>query len=145
ELPFIQQLTKLTDITFLIAGQQENRQLADNVILLARDSGIYHPDLISGSDLVVCKSGYSTVAECMQAGVPVVTVGRATFPESAVLEEFCASHLDGQVLEQETFLSGRWLQDLDDLLSRQRKPPLTTNGADRVAEILIPRLSPAHG
>lgn len=140
ELPFVHQLHAFKNITFLIAGQEKNRRLADNVLLLARNSGFYHPDLINAVDCVVCKSGYSTVAECFQAGVPIVTVGRATFPESPLLEEFCASRLGGASLSQEEFFSGSWLSGLDTLFSRQRRAPATQNGADSIAEQLVPSL-----
>lgn len=136
-LPFVHLLPAIPDTLFLLAGQQENRRLADNVLLLARNSGYYHPDLINAADLVVCKSGYSTVAECFQAGVPVVTVGRATFPESVVLEQFCATHLHGQGLSREEFLSGEWLQNLNHLYAAPRKPAATINGADTVAKLLL--------
>ena len=140
ELPFINRLPAVSDYFFLLAGQKETRQIADNVLLLSRDSNLYHPDLINAADLVICKSGYSTVAECYQSGVPVATVGRTTFPESAILEQFCANRLNGQTLHQETFLSGKWINNLDKLCPNQRMTPALTNGADSVAELLLNHL-----
>jgi UDP:flavonoid glycosyltransferase YjiC (YdhE family) len=141
ELPFVHQLPALPNTIFLLAGQEENHRLADNVFLLSRNSGFYHPDLINAADLVVCKSGYSTVAECFQAGVPIVTVGRATFPESAILEQFCARELAGQILNQEEFLSGSWLSSLDTFFFGHRQAAAHRNGADTIAEYLSPFLS----
>ena len=141
ELPFVHQLSALPNTVFLLAGQEKNHRLADNVFLLSRNSGFYHPDLINAADLVVCKSGYSTVAECFQAGVPIVTVGRATFPESALLEQFCARELAGQILGQEEFLSGSWLSRLHTLFSEPRQAAALQNGADSIAEHLSPFLS----
>ncbi len=140
-LPFVHQLPTFTDTVFILAGQDRNHRLADNVLLLSRSSDFYHPDLINGVDCVVCKSGYSTVAECFQAGVPVVTVGRATFPESPILEEFCASRLGGESLSQEEFFSGSWLSGLETLFSKQRTAPARQNGADSIAEYLYSFLS----
>ena len=141
ELPFIQQLPALPHTIFLLAGQEKNHWLAENVLLLSRNSDFYHPDLINAADLVVCKSGYSSVAECFQAGVPMVTVGRATFRESAVLEQFCAAELTGQVLSQEEFLSGSWLSRLEHLFSIPRQTAAPQNGADTIAEHLSSFLS----
>ncbi len=138
ELPFVQQLPALPHTIFLLAGQKSNQRLDENVILLSRTSGFYHPDLINAADLVVCKSGYSTVSECFQAGVPIVTVGRTTFPESAPLEQFCANRLGGQTLSQEAFLSGSWLNSLPFLLSAPRQTIAHKNGADTVVEHLSP-------
>lgn len=136
DLPFVQQLPAYGNVIFLLAGQEKNHSFAENVLLLSRSSDFYHPDLVNAVDCVVCKSGYSTVAECFQAGVPVVTVGRATFPESPLLEAFCASRLGGKSLSQEEFFSGSWLDSLEPLLSRQRKSPACKNGADAIAEYL---------
>ncbi|MCF8057538.1 MAG: hypothetical protein K9K37_12990 [Desulfocapsa sp.] len=141
ELPFVHQLPAFPDTIFLLAGQDKNYRLADNVFLLSRNSGFYHPDLINAADLVVCKSGYSTVAECFQAGTPIVTVGRVTFPESALLEQFCADQLEGQSLSQEEFLSGSWLNNLDTLFPGNRQTAAHKNGADSAAEYLRPLLS----
>lgn len=136
ELPFIHQLSSSSETFFILTGQKETRQLGENSLLLARDSGFYHPDLINSVDLVICKSGYSTVAECAQAGVPVVTVGRARFPESKVLEEFSISFLNGHTIEQNEFLSGSWLKNLDKLFSSNQKSKPMRNGADAVAKYL---------
>ena len=145
ELPFIHRLSTFPDTIFLVAGQENNCQPASNVFLLSRNCGFYHPDLINAANLVICKSGYSTVAECFQAGVPLVTVGRATFPESAILEQFCTSQLGGQTLNQEEFLSGNWLDRLGTLLSSHRHPPAPINGADTIAKYLCsPTCSPAQ-
>lgn len=142
ELPFISQLSAIPGTLFILAGQQQtNTTLGDNVLLLSRDSSYYHPDLINAADLVICKSGYSTVAECYQAGVPLVTVGRAIFPESAVLERFTATKMNGQSLDRVYFLSGSWLTTLDQLCSGHRLSPAPTNGADTVADHLLPILS----
>lgn len=141
ELPFIHQLPAISDTFFILTGQQETHHLAENVLLLSRDSNYYHPDLINSADLVVCKSGYSTVAECFQAGVPIITVGRATFPESTILEQFSATQLNGQTLEQNEFLSGKWLKNLDQLSWRHPSSAAATNGADTVAEYLCNLLS----
>ena len=136
ELPFMHQLSSCKGIFFILTGQQETNHLENNVLLLARDSEFYHPDLINSADLVICKSGYSTIAECFQAGVPVVIIGRARFPESAVLEKFSISKLNAQAMEQKEFLSGLWLESLEQLLSTHKKPALHENGADAVAEYL---------
>lgn len=140
-LPFIDQLAALPDTLFVLAGQQQTAIQGDNILLLARQSPFYHPDLINGSDLVVCKSGYSTVAECYQAGVTPLTVGRATFPESPVLEHFAKHALGGHTLDQETFLSGGWLNTLPRFCSHRKTPPPQANGAEKVAAFLLPRIS----
>ncbi len=84
QLPFIKQLPAIKDTFFILTGQNKTKRCGKNILLLGRDSPYYHPDLINASDLVVCKSGYSTITECVQAGVPIVTVGRTSFPETGL-------------------------------------------------------------
>lgn len=141
ELPFINQLPAHSDTFFILTGQEKSRHLAENILLLARDSNYYHPDLINSADLVICKSGYSTIAECAQAGVPIVTVGRTRFPESTTLEQFSSTQLNGQTLGQTEFLSGSWLRNLKQLFSTHHKPAPLTNGADAAAKYIRKLLS----
>ena len=136
ELPFIHQLSSSSETFFILTGQKATRRPEENILLLARDSDFYHPDLINSADLVICKSGYSTVTECAQAGIPIVTVGRARFPESKVLEEFSISSLNGHTLKQNEFLSGSWIQNLNQLLSTHQKSAPPSNGAEAVAKYL---------
>ena len=136
ELPFIQLLPAIKDTFFILAGQKETRTLGKNIQLLARDSNYYHPDLINASDLVICKSGYSTIAECVQAGVPIATVGRTRFPESITLEQFTITQLNGLTLQRAEFLSGSWLKKLNQLCSKRPKNIIKPNGADSLADFL---------
>lgn len=138
ELPFIHQLSSCEGIFFILTGQQETRHLRNNVFLLARDSEFYHPDLINCADLVICKSGYSTIAECTQAGVSVVIIGRERFPESGVLEKFSISKLNARTMEQKEFLSGHWLKNLEQFVPApaHKKTTFAGNGADTVAKYL---------
>ncbi len=140
EIPFADQLQTMPETIFIIAGQNTTCRPAENVFHLSRDSSFYHPDLINAVDLVVCKSGYSTVAECYQAGVPLATVGRTTFPESKILERFCNEQLQSHSFTRKTFLSGRWLDTLPILLTKDRRKRASSNGADTIAEYLLPYL-----
>ncbi len=141
ELPFIQQLPVIKDTFFILAGQKKTQHLGKNILLLARDSEYYHPDLINAADLVICKSGYSTIAECVQAGVSIVTVGRSRFPESAVLEQFSITQLNGQTLEQREFPSGSWLKNIKQLTSTPQSTVPVVNGAESIAKYLCALLS----
>ncbi|HHB76404.1 MAG TPA: hypothetical protein ENK84_07655, partial [Desulfobulbus sp.] len=52
---------------FVLAGKGAAVKIEGNIRLLAQDSTFYHPDLIAASDLVVGKTGYSTLAEVYSA------------------------------------------------------------------------------
>ena len=124
------------DCFFVLAGQPENSNPAANVLLLTQESDYYHPDLIQAADLVVAKTGYSTIAECCQAGCRLLCVGRNQFPESAVLADFVTTRLHGKQIDSSTFLSGAWLAQLGELLAAPRPKPFSVNGAQAVASFI---------
>jgi len=134
ELPFISLLKNYPEYLFVLAGQSRPGSYGDNVMMLLSDSGFHHPDLINAAHLLVCKTGYSTIAECTQTATPVCAVSRSDFAESAVLEKFIRQQLNGTTIEQNEFNSGSWLDKLPHLqTSRSRFPQ---NGADQIASFL---------
>ncbi|MGW8193353.1 MAG: hypothetical protein ACWGOX_03735 [Desulforhopalus sp.] len=131
-----EELAAMADYFFVYSGQQEYSERADNVLLLDRDSDLYHPDLVAASDIVVCKAGYSTIAECCQAGARVMSISRDGFAESAPLQSFVARRLGGTVITQESYEDGAWLQHLAALAAEERPKPMRESGAASVAALL---------
>jgi UDP:flavonoid glycosyltransferase YjiC (YdhE family) len=129
-------LADFPGLYFLFAGQEETRQLTTNSALLARDSGHYLPDLTSVADVVVCKAGYSTVAECCQAGARVISVGRAGFPETEPLQDYLEKRLGAIAITPEMYQNGSWLPLAADLLGKPKPLPAAENGADKVTALL---------
>lgn len=128
---------KYKDILFVIAGAETTGPLSDNCYSLSHSSTLYHPDLIAAADLVVCKAGYSTVAECLQSGTSILCIDREGFAETSVLGEFVKKRLDGTVIREEQLQSGEWLTLLPSLLAAPKPQPAKQNGAELVAEILL--------
>ena len=135
ELPFIDHLEQARDVTFVLTGQGNSARLSTNIHTLSADNKLHHPDLVAGADLVVCKSGYSTLAECCQSTAAVVCVSRPAFPESAVLEQFVYENLEGEVISEDLFLSGRWVAELDRLI-QPRDGIYNAGGAQQAADII---------
>ena len=142
KLPVWKEISEMSSFFFVILGQQKNERIGDNILLLEHNTTLYHPDLINCADLVVCKAGYSTVAECFQSGVRVITVDREDFPESQVLIDFIESNMSGISINQHSFFSGSWLQKINEVLELPQPLPAGENGADRVAAFLAPILTP---
>jgi hypothetical protein len=134
ELPFISQLNKYPEYLFVLAGQINKRTYGGNILMLSGESNFHHPDLINAAHLLVCKTGYSTIAECAQTATPVCAVSRSNFAESAVLERFIRHQLHGTILEQDEFNSGRWLDELPHLQTSRSRP--RQNGAAQIASFL---------
>ena len=136
QIPPLQDMAGEPDIHFLFTGQKKTIQLEKNITLLACDSPVYHPDLLNAADAVVCKAGYSTVAECCQAGARVISVGRADFPESRILQNYIEKRLGGIAIKPERYADGRWVGLAAKLLAGSRPEAASENGADQVADFL---------
>lgn len=136
DLPFIEKLHRFDEYLFLIAGQSAQQTLSPNVRLLSSNTSLHHPDLIHGSDLVICKGGYSTIAECLQTKTPICCVSRNNFAESAVLDHYVAGTMNGTILDQGSFFNGGWLDGLPGLMKRKRAPS-PVNGADQAASFIV--------
>ncbi len=136
QVPAYHNTAAFPDIHFVFTGQKETAQQGENVTLLSRDSAIYHPDLLSVADVVVCKVGYSTVAECCQAGARVISVGRAEFPEAEILQSYAEDRLEGISISSEIYKNGSWLELAAGLLSQPKPAAASINGADEVADFL---------
>ncbi len=135
DLPFIKDLHRHKDYYFVVAGQSQERAIGDNIRLLGPRSSLHHPDLINGADLLICKSGYSTIAECQQSGTPICCVARENFAESEVVERYVAKEMNGTVINERYFFSGQWLNDLEEMIPGRRET-LPVNGADQAAEFI---------
>ncbi|MCD6387845.1 MAG: hypothetical protein J7L69_00435 [Desulfobulbaceae bacterium] len=141
DLPFLKSLTSYSNIFFIVAGTDKTWQLSKNALLLGQNSGISHVDLVSGCDALICKVGYSTLAEAYQAGVPVGYISRKRFPEAEILVNFIERKMTGTAIGEEEFLNGKWLGKLPELLSMKRGPVMKKNGADQIADFLLARLA----
>lgn len=135
-LPFLGDLEKYGGYFFIIAGQSRQGPAADNVLLLGPHSSLAHPDLINAADLLVCKSGYSTIAECQQTDTPLCCVARDQFAESKVVERYVSEVMNGTVIDEDCFFSGGWLADLEQMIACRRYP-LPVNGADQAAGFIL--------
>ncbi len=135
-LPRWQQLDTLSEYLFVLAGQPESRRISDNCLALSPSSTYYHPDLIQAADLVICKSGYSTMAECLHAGTRIASICRPTFAESAVLSDFITQKLHGTLLTENVFMDGRWISHIPEMLSKPCPSAGDINGAEQVADLL---------
>lgn len=115
-------------------GQSEG-----NWRLLGEEEGFYHPDLMGAADLVVCKLGYSTLAEAWQSGTPVLYLSRADFAETASLERFCAEELVARPLHRSALLGGDWGKEIEAIVNRP-KGPRRKSGAEELARWIVERI-----
>jgi hypothetical protein len=138
--PFLHRLRGLRDCVCLVPGAGAARERRGGLLTLPDHSEFYHPDLVNACDALVCKLGYSTLAEARQAGIPVAWIPRQRFPESPVLDRYAATELQGLSLSPGDWDSGAWIERLPQLLAVPPLPPPPTGGADQAAGIILDAL-----
>lgn len=139
QFPFLDQLPHTPDIFFVIPGADGMVSRHSNIILLPTHSAFYHPDLSLAADLVIGKVGYSTLAEVYRAGTPFGFVPRPDSPESDPLVAFITAHMNARQILAESYTSGRWIDQLPQLLALPRAAPSGKNGAEAVADFILDR------
>ena len=108
-----------------------------NLFLLPHHSEYFHPDLVTASDALIGKVGYSTLAEVYSAGMPFGYIARSDFRESRVLVSYIENHMQGFAIEDREFYEGSFLSRLTELLSLQRVERHTQNGAEQAARFIL--------
>ena len=86
---------------------------------------------------LISKPGYSTFAEAVRVGVPIVSLTREDFAESALLIEGITNHAHHQILSPDEFLQGNW-----EFLTQLPQPPrqfqsLATDGNEAIAHAVV--------
>ncbi len=98
----------------------------------------YRPvDLFPLCGLVISKPGYTTYAEAMMANMPVATISRQGFAESAIILKGLQDHGHHQFITDEDFFTGSW-----EFLTQPLQPPLTghglrTDGTETIARAVV--------
>ncbi|MDO6461346.1 glycosyltransferase family protein [Granulosicoccaceae sp. 1_MG-2023] len=141
--PFTTRLLNLPQVSFIVTGAQETKRVR-NLLLLKNDASRYLPDELAACDVIVCKVGYSTLAEAWQAGIPVLAINRPGWRESATLAQFVSTFPGSAMIDEQRYLSGDWLQEqLPVLLKKPRKPaPDADAGLRRTAAAVLQLLEP---
>lgn len=140
QYPFLARLRDRRDCVCLLPGAATERRREGALLALPVRSDFYHPDLVNACDALVCKAGYSTLAEARQAGVPLAWFPRERFPESPVLDAFIEREMPGIRLQPSDWDDGAWIDHLPQVLALGRRPPAVTRGADQVARLLLQQI-----
>jgi len=134
EMPFLDALRARPEITFLVTGAHETERV-ENLRLFSNQTPIFMPDLLRAADAVVAKVGYGMVSEVWREGIPCGFVSRADFREMPPLVAFIRRELRGFEIAPEVFLTGAWIERLDELMEMPRTPR-SGGGAGAVADLL---------
>jgi hypothetical protein len=99
-------------------------------------------DVLASADVVLTKPGYGTYAEAVCNGVPVLSIERPDWPETAVLNRWVRQHGHLEVMTREQFYKGTFVQQVKSLLATAPGPGMHPDGISQAAE-LIQSLLPA--
>lgn len=127
---------RFQDIVFVVPAERELLLRRGNIIFLPRQSEISHVDIVRLADVLVCKAGYSTLAEGYCAGVPVAAVLREDYPETPALAAFVEREMGGICLPPASMQDGSWLGAIPQLLEQDRSPA-RESAAGEVARFLL--------
>ncbi len=123
-------------------SDRHHTQCSTNQVILPRQGGFYHPDLVNACDVVIGKAGYSTLAEAYLCDMPFIYLRREGFRETQILADFIRRESGGFEISQPDLLKDDWIERLNQLLAERPARQMKANGADQVAEF-INTLTPA--
>ncbi len=94
----------------------------------------YRPvDLMPLCGRVISKPGYSTFAEALRLGIPLVSLTREGFAEASVLLEGLQNYGHHQIVETQDFFAGNWSFLAQSPRAPRLDHPLDPHGAEAIA------------
>lgn len=136
EFTFLEIVKKAVNYQFIIPGPYSKIIHDGNLRLLPHHSEFYHPNLVSISDLIVGKLGYSTIAEIVNQNKRFLYVSRPSFRESPAIKPYVDSHILSKEITKEQLFSGNFLDDTKILLNKNPIISSKENGAGQTAVII---------
>lgn len=99
-------------------------------------------DVLASVDVVLTKPGYGTYTEAVCNAVPVLSIERPDWPETAVLNRWVQQHGHLELMTREQFYQGTFAPQVNTLLAKKTGPGMQPSGIRQAAE-LIQSLLPA--
>ena len=137
---FLPALKTHPEVHFILPGNYRSAHTENNITILPHHSQFFHPDLVNACDSVIGKLGYSTIAEVLHAGIPLLYLSRSRFRESPYLASFVESKIASTQIQIEDFEGGSWLPALFKLLDIPKVKRNEPNGADQIAAFLLDQI-----
>lgn len=129
-------LSEIQNVKFIGSGLTNK----DNCLNVPLDF-TYFPDLVNASDIVASKPGYGVVSEIIALQKPLIYTSRADFPEYEILVAGLKEKAISYFLSSQDFFAGNWEDAILNLLNHNENwPPITLNGAETAAEIILDKI-----
>jgi len=97
-------------------------------------------DLLSSSDMLICKPGYGSFVEAACSGTPVLHVARADWPEAPALIEWLQRHSLCREVSRQMLEQGRIAEELEEIWKAPHPSPIIPESARQEAERLTGKL-----
>lgn len=105
----------------------------------------YRPvDFMPVCERVISKPGYSTFAEALRLGVPLVSLTREDFAESPLLLEGIQNYAHHQILNSTQFFQGSWEFLHQPLQPPRQLQPVATDGTEAIARAVVNYFQTRH-
>ncbi len=105
-------------------------------------------DVLASVDVVLTKPGYGTYAEAVCNAVPLLSIERPDWPETAVLNRWAKQYGHLEQMTREQFYQGTFAPQVRALLATEARQGMHPSGiiqAARLVESLLPAASHAPG
>jgi L-arabinokinase len=100
--------------------------------------GFIYEDLVAAADVVVSKTGYGIVSECVANETALLYTSRGRFAEYDVFVAEMPRVLRCRYLSQEDLLAGHWADAIDELLAQPAPPERPrVDGADVATDAIL--------
>ena len=93
-------------------------------------------DVLASADVVLTKPGYGTYAEAVCNGVPVLTIERDDWPETAYLNSWVQQHGHLEVMTREQFYAGDFVSEVKVLLAKGTGHGCEPEGIRQAADLI---------
>ena len=100
----------------------------------ANTLGLSFIDVLASADVVLTKPGYGTYAEAVCNGVPVLTIERPDWPETAVLTRWVQQYGTIEIMTREQFYTGTFVPQLQALLATPARPGIEATGTRQAVD-----------
>jgi hypothetical protein len=120
------------DNTVWLFSSEEHLQRDD--CLDVSTLGLPFIDVLASVDVVLTKPGYGTYTEAVCNGVPVLTIERPDWPETAVLNHWVRQYGHIEVMTREQFYAGAFVSQLKALLATSTRPGIESVGIGQAVD-----------
>ncbi|MEN8205729.1 MAG: hypothetical protein ABFS24_06930 [Pseudomonadota bacterium] len=91
-------------------------------------------DVLASADVVLTKPGYGTYTEAVCNGVPILSIERPDWPETAELTRWVRQYGHIEIMTRKQFYSGAFASQLQALLAADISPGIEPTGARQAVE-----------